>query len=632
MILLQNLQQPLNGNRIIFLLLFLTLNVFAQSKNDFTSGLESYKRGDYSKAVFYFENYLKVNKQFSEQANFLLIMSYFRLNNFDKAKRRIIHFEQNFPNSEYLPLLIETKLAIAIYQQDLEEIKNCLLNLEDKTIKKSQLKGFIGAFKKISSFPNRNVIESLIPGLKNSTIKFAFYKAQYDLAIDQRKTESIKKYYHELIKINNSLKFFNISKIGVLIPKESNNNVELSIIEGIKFANHNFNELRAKGIELKIYKGTISQLEVGLEELAKDIEVLCVIGPLYSAQFKKLAPIANELCIPLISPTATAKDISVKSKYIFQFNPTLDVRGNAMIKYSIEKLKFSRFAIISSENQTTKIILEPIRKKIKQVGAKLIADINWNEDTKFLRNKIRELRKKALEQDLVIKFDNQLSYELEIKLLTLGLEQKLIDSLREMEAEVSIYELFGKDADKLLQKNKVPVSKRIKNVLDDLSVPVFSIDAIFIPLMKSEVIPDLVNELERQNIVTKLIGNDIWYSINDLFRGYPATNGVLFTSDFYFDTDDGRFKDIADEVYKYTKMQPNRTFFYGFETMNKILDNWNSDINRENFFDKLIKDKSYTGFVSDIILNSDGINSAVFIMEYRNRKVKKIDRVITEIN
>lgn len=630
MTLLLNHQQLLNGSKLFLFVLVLVFNSFAQNKQDFEKGIQSFNEGNYKNAIVYLEKFTNQPSQFSETANLLLILSYFRLNELETSKTLIAKFENGFPNSNSLSVVFETKLAIAIIQKDFDGIKSSLISLNRIEHKKEKVNDFVNAFKKMFEFIKENQSSELSYNLTNPLLKFAYLKASFQNSIQNKNTSQLKNTYNELIQIGKQNNLIDIYKIGVLIPVETKSGTaEDLIIEGIKYAVHRFNDLYGKNITLKIYKGDQKLLEKALIQLASDPEVLCVIGPLYSTQFKSLAALANNLSLPIISPTATASDISLKSKYIFQFNPTLDVRGNAMATYAIDKLKLSKFALLSSDNETIKSISKEIRDKIKSSKCELIADINWTESKKTLSSKIKEIRKAGANRDLVIRFTPLLDFETEQKLISFGMRQSLIDSLKFNEAEVSIYEIFGKDAEKICKANKIDYYKRTKSIVNDLNTPIYSIDALFVPISDSKLISEIVNEIENQNIITKIIGNDNWNSIEELNKAYPASNGVLFTSDFYFDLEDNLFKDLSTEVFEYTAKQPNRTFFYGFETANKILENWTANINRENFYEKIINDRDYEGVSSDIILNKNGVNSSVYILEYRNRKLKKIDRVIT---
>ncbi|MEJ5304547.1 MAG: ABC transporter substrate-binding protein [Ignavibacteria bacterium] len=630
MTLLQNLQQLLNGNKLI---LFFSILIFQQilaQQSDFEKGVNYFNEGKYAEAINLLEKFVIKENDHSETANLILVLSYFKLNNFQKASILTQRFITNYPASKSLPVILETQLAIAIKEKNFSEIESALLKLDKFNLSKDQLDEFYGVFTQLLTILNQNQMEYLENNLRNPILKFSYHKALLVKSINELNPSSIKKHYSSLIQTGLHSDLLTIRKIGVLIPaSQKTAATEKSIIDGLKLAVHKFNNEEENKKEIKIYKGDEKFLEKALIELAKDPEVLCVIGPLYSSQFKNIAILADKLKIPLISPTATAADISIKSKFIFQFNPTLDVRGSAMAKFGIEKLNSSRIGILSCDNSTYKPIVNEIKKKLKSSKAEILIDLNWNENKKSLPAKIKEIRKAAVNRDLVLRFNQLMDFETEQKLIALGLTHEIIDSLKNIEAEVSIFEIFGKDAEKICKTNKLSYYKRSQSIIDDLNIPVYSLDALLITISNPDLIPEITNELQRQNIITQIIGNDLWNSLDDLLRGYPSTDGVFFTSDYFVDQESKEINDLIFETQSLKISQPNRNFFYGFETMNKILHNWGSNINRENFYDYLIGDRDYEGLSSDIILNQNGVNCSVYILQYKNRKIIKIDRIIS---
>lgn len=632
MILLRNRLRQLSGSKLLLVFIFILIKVnFAQDKSDFEKGVQNFNLKNYNEAIFYLEKFTQKKSQHSETASFLLILSYYYLNELDKSKNLIHQFKLDYPNSKYLEKVLETQLAISVNQKDLEGLKSSLISLNNSVVETYKLEQFVNVFRKIFAFTNDAQNFEIGALITNHIIKFAFLKVLFETAIDRKNSTLIKNTYRDLIQLGLHYGLLKINKIGVLIPIGTKSGaVENLIIEGLKFAVHHYNQIHQENKELLIYKGDQKYLEEALINLTKNPEVLCVVGPLYSEQFKALSNLADKLCIPLISPTATAADISLKSKYVFQFNPTLDVRGYAMFSFAYDKLKLNRFALINPESQNLNVIRKVIRERIKNSKSELIAEVSWKETKKELPSKIRELRRIANNKDLVIRFNSLMDFETEQKLISYGMSQKKIDSLKSVEAEVSIYEIFGRDAEKICQNNRINYYKRAKSIVNDLSIPIYLFDAIFIPISNADLIAEIVNEIEKQNIITKIIGNDIWNSLDELNKAYPASNGVLFTSDFYFDNEDETFKTLSTEIYEWTAIQPNRTFFYGFETGNKILNNFNNNLDRENFYESLVRDSDYEGYSSDIILNKDGINSSVYILEYKNRKIRKIDRIIAE--
>lgn len=630
MTLLQNLQLQLNGNKLfIFLFLFLYYHIFAQ-QSEFEKGIKYFNEKKFLEAVSVLEKFISNESDYSETANLIVSLSYFELKNFEKAKNYIQRFEVKYPRSNSLPKIIETKLAIALIEKNTSDIFTSLFQLNRFRIDKNKINQFTGVFYSTLPLFDKNQLEAFEKNLTNPVLKFSYHKASLLKSIDELNSNQIKKHYGALIQLNSQFDLISIRKIGVIIPASAKNfSVENNIIDGLKVAIHKFNNENEYKIELKILKGDEKFLEKALIELAKDPEVLCVVGPLYSNQFKKLAVLADKLNIPLVSPTSTAIDISIKSKFIFQFNPTLDVRGAAMAKFAIERLNSTRIGILSCENPTYKPIVNEIRKRINSSKSDLIIDLTWNENKKSLPSIIRKIRKEALNRDLVLRFNQLMDFETEQKLIASGMTQEKIDSLKNIEAEVSIFELFGKDAEKICKLSKISYYKRSTSVLDDLSVPVYSLDALLITISNPNLIPEITNEIQKQNIVTRIIGNDIWNSTEYLVRGYPSSDGVIFTSDYFLDTESKVIKDLSQETEALLGSQLNRNFFYGYETMNKILVNVNNQINRSNFYEALLKDRYYDGLSSDIILSENGVNSSVYILEYKNRKIKKIDRIIT---
>lgn len=631
MILLQNLQLLLNGNKLILFFPIIFFSHLLAQQSDFDVGIRKFNEGNYSEAIQLLEKYTLKETDLTEKANLILTLSYFKLNNFERCKFYIQRFEEHYPNSKSLSIILETKLAIGILEKNLNDIHTTLYKFNRVNLNRDKIEGLTGAFRKVIDLFDTNQLTMFESSILNPILKFSFYKAKFDNAILKRDPSAIKKYYNLLIQTGAEDNLLKIRKIGVLLPTDVElSSAEKSILEGLKLAVHNYNDHTDSELELKIFKGNEKFLENALNELAKDPEVLCVIGPLYSNQFKRLAILADRLSIPMISPTATAADISLNSKYIFQFNPTLDVRGSVMAKYALEKMKINRAVILSTENRVYKPIVNELKRKIKASKCEILADLEWKENKRTLGGKIKEIRKAAVNRDFVLRFNSMMDFETEQKLISLGIDQFKIDSLKDLETEVSIYELFGSNAEKICQVNRIPFFKRSQSIVNDLSIPVYSIDVIFITISNPELIAEITNELEKHNIITQIIGNDIWNSLENLNKGYPATNGVIFTSDFYFDSDSKLLKDFSSEVQNLTGGTINRHFFYGYETINKIFENWNNKINRENFYDFLLKDRDYKGLSSDIILNENGVNSSVYILEYRNRKIKKIDRIISE--
>lgn len=627
----QNHQQPSNGSKFIFILyLILISNLFSQT-NIYQRAVDLFNQSRYTEAIPLLEKILKDNPEDYETVAILLISGNYHLKNFEAVRFYISWVDQKPISNKARLIILETRLAISVHQKDITEFKRSLIELNKFSISPTKLNEYANLIEEIYPLLKPDDKSELEKSIHNPVLRFSLLQSFFIDAVNQLNSTRIEFYYEELMRIGTAYGFISPKVIGVLIPlaKSKQKTVEDIITDGLKVALSQLNDVENQNFELKIYTGNEKQLKEALIELAKDLNVLCVIGPLYSSQFRELSVLADKLRLPLVSPTATGSDIALKSRFSFQFNPPLDVRGYSMASYAINYLKASRFAILSSDKKFLNDLTKELRRTIKLIKGEIVVDINWNESLKNLKSKIREIRSAGLKRDNVIRFNQMMDFHTEQLILTYGYSQSLIDSLKSVEAEISIYELFGSAAEKICNSNKITYYKRTRNEVENLDVPVSSIEVIFLPLSDPQIISAVANEIVRQNIKAKLIGNDIWNSIDELNRGYPATNGVMFTSDFYLDYSEKEIQKLNALNKQVPGITLNRNFFYGYETLNKILNNWNESLNRLNFYDGMISDQNFKGLTTDIILNKEGINTSIFILEYKNRKIQKVGRVIS---
>lgn len=624
----------LNGNKFILILSFVLIysNLFGDNAvhQKFKKALDNFYNKKYEQVILELNSKILSTPKLREDALVLLALSYYFVGNFTASDTVISTIEREFPKTNYKEKILDTKLGVGIQTKSKGKILNTIYSLDSLEIPTYRWKEYEQVFNKLFQIINENDLTILKNNLHNKTIKFALTKSLYNFYVDRLNSKRIFELYNDLIALNTQNSFYNISKIGVIIPQTpSQTKAEEMIIEGMKYSIDEFNRTSNAKLELLIFKDSFEKTEELLIQFSKDLEVICVVGPLYSEQFSRIAEYAHKLSLPIISPTATLTEIAHRSKYVYQFNPSIEIRGSAMAEYMLHKLSVTRVGVLTSRAQFIKPTYISFKKRMEsEKNVDIVFDLNWDESPNSVKSIVRTIRKAALDNDYVIRFNHQLNESITQKLIRLGLDNLKIDSLKKIQAEVSVFELFGKYGDKICVSNKIPIFKRTINYIDSLHIPVYSIDAIYAPISNPKVVSVLANEIERQNIITRIAGNDIWYSLEHLIEGYPATNSVIFTADAFLDDENLKQQLIRDEISHIKNIRINRNFFYGYETLRKITGVFNMNVQRNNFYETLINDKKFEGIVSDIILNDDGINSAIFILEFKNKKIRKIDRVI----
>lgn len=616
----------------LFFLILIVSSINAQSeKQIFEQGISFFNQGKHEDAIKLLSPLTVSKNKYTEAATVSVIISSYFLQDFQRAKYYINQFEKSFPNSRAKFQVLSTKLLINLTQNEFDQFIYTLFQIDSLNISYEEIQKLKNPLKQFLSKTGELALISKKDSFINQNMKYLVTTILFENFIENQKSQNISNTYLELVDFVKRLHKKFEPKIGVLIASKNKetklNQTEKLILEGIKYAIDESNTKNNSKIELKIFEGSEEQLEIGLMELAKDPSVLCVLGPLYSNQFETLSTIAEKLQIPLISPTATQPDLSTKSKFVFQFNPTLDLRGKAMAKFAVNKLNLQRFVILYTNDAFVKPVVNEFKKEIKLSNGEIIGEVEFKETAKSITSSIKEIKRIALKNDLVLKFDDNLDPSIQKKLLSLGIDPGYIDSLIFARSEISIFELLGKNAEKICDANQIKYFKRKTIYPNESEIPVYSIDAIYIPISNSKIIKNITNELANQNIRATVLGNDIWNSIQDLNKAYPSSDGVIFTSDFYLDENNPEIKNLSKKVFYLTGMNINRNFFYGYETAKKVLINLHQEINRLNFNESL-RFSHYTGLTSDISLNQYGVNSSLYILEYRNRKIKKISNII----
>lgn len=616
----------------LFFLILIASPINAQSeKQTFEQGISFFNQGKHKEAIKLLSPLTVSKNKYTEAATVSVIISSYFLQDFQKAKYYINEFEKSFPNSRAKFQVLSTKLLINLTQNEFDQFIYTLFQIDSLKISYEEIQKLKNPLKQFLSKTGEATLISAKDSFINQNMKYLVTTILFENFIENQKSQNISNTYLDLVDFVKRLDKKFIPKIGVLIATKNEgtklNQTEKLILEGIKYAVDESNTRSNRKIELKIFEGDEAQLEIGLLELAKDPSVFCVLGPLYSNQFKTLSIMAEKLQIPLISPTATQSDLSIKSKFVFQFNPTLDLRGKAMAKFAVNKLNLQRFVILHTNDAFIRPIVNEFIKEIKLSKGKIIGEIEFKENAKSIASSVKEIKRIALKNDLVLRFDETLDPSLQKKLLSLGVEPGYIDSLIFARSEISIFELFGVNAEKVCDANQIKYFKRKTISPNESEIPVYSIDAIYIPISNSEIIKNITNELALQNIRAIVLGNDIWNSMEELNKAYPSSDGVIFTSDFYLDENNAEIKNLSKKVFYLTGMNINRNFFYGYESAKKILTNFHQGINRLNFNESL-RFSYYTGLTSNISLNQYGVNSTLYILEYRNRKIKKISTIV----
>ena len=177
---------------------------------------------------------------------------------------------------------------------------------------------------------------------------------------------------------------FSQVKIGVAIPLMSSSSdvsekkTGEQMLRGINDALEEYKNSKPKtSVTIKV-EDTKKDASVTLDILNRfgsDNSVIAVLGPIYSSELVNNAGAAVFHKMPVITPTATVNFLAKNNPYVFQLNPTYDIRGRVMAKFAMKELGMKNF-IILSEDSYGKNFAESFKDEVEKNNGKI-------EDTEF---------------------------------------------------------------------------------------------------------------------------------------------------------------------------------------------------------------------------------------------------------
>jgi ABC-type branched-subunit amino acid transport system substrate-binding protein len=419
------------------------------------------------------------------------------------------------------------------------------------------------------------------------------------------------------LKINSQ----NTVKIGVAFPmfSESEDNTKkqlgTEILDGIKFALTEYSKNAPVKVTLEVMdtkRDPVTANEV-IKGFGEDESIIGVIGPVFSSELLEAANNGPFFKMPIISPTATGDELASNYNYVFQLNPSYEVRGKLMADYLIKKNGLKNFAIISEETYGDNF-RKHFEDEVKTMGGKVVITQTYAKDPQSITDQINAIIRYIKENDLFINAAN-LNLTQKQKLESSGVRWSLIDSSVSMNMDVSIYYMFGKNAKKMVDtmnikpyKLKPEATKFIQGL----------IDAIYIPIANPNEINVIVPQLFSDGLSMFIAGTGDWNNEKTLEENKVYLKNVIFESEYYPDNNNPEFTALKENVKK-SKYKISKNFLFGYDTGKLIFKLIGDGAKTREQLNTALKNLvNYDAIKSKISLDYHGINSELNILRYDN--------------
>jgi ABC-type branched-subunit amino acid transport system substrate-binding protein len=410
-------------------------------------------------------------------------------------------------------------------------------------------------------------------------------------------------------------------KIGVALPlfegtdDPAKKQLGNDILDGMKFSLSEFTKSTKIKVSLEVMdtQRDPKQAYDIIKGFGEDPAISCVLGPVFSSELLECAKLGEEYNLPIVSPTATGDNLASDHNYIFQLNPSYEVRGKLMAEYLIKRLGMKNFAVIYEENYGANFN-KAFDENVKKLNGKVVSSNPYPKDITNIGEIIGNIYKVIKENDLFINPAN-LNLTQRQKLETAGVRYSLIDSLVSSKLDVSIYYLLGRNAKKMMDSMSIKPYK----IKDDVNKFLQGyIDAIYIPISNASEISVIVPQLFSDGLSFFIAGTGDWNNEDALKDNKVYINNVIFESEYFPDSTSENYRQLKTGLKK-SKYKLSKNFLFGYDAMNLILKQVEDGAKtRDQFNDALKKVLYFDAVKSKISLDYYGINSELNILHYGN--------------
>lgn len=389
----------------IFLLILLTARIaFSQSpanqneiNSEFEIAVSLFDANQFPEALKIFQ-WISAQQENTKSTVSLLFSAkiFLAQKNFSSAERTLHQFIDSYPNSKYIGEAVllyvdalkglgKKKETVTFLIEYFTKGNDQLANERKKVLIASILDDAF-SLEEVDELLSKEMNHDLKPTILFSAIKknisagnSEVAKLSYDLLKNDYPTAAETAEAAALFNPSSDTSFGDSPKIIVcLLPITdtygNENQAAKEVLEGIKFAIHEYNSLAGNQFALLIKNTKRDSSEINLltKEITSGKNISAVIGPLFSDETKFFLDAFDSSNIPVISPTATDENLQIGKKLFYQANTSMELHGEVMAQYLFFVENKKSIGIFYPKTGNANIIGKSFISEFRKLGGKAV--------------------------------------------------------------------------------------------------------------------------------------------------------------------------------------------------------------------------------------------------------------------
>lgn len=626
-------------------------------EEQFAAAIGHFTRAEYRQAAQLFEHLARevaVNRR-TTAAYIMLAKCQLYGGDGTAAQKTLSEFLRKFPSSSYRADALYTLGLAALKQRNHEEGVRVLLDAMDATPVPSLEQSILAVLDDaIDNFIPATTLRALFE-LGGSAVrreylhvklaeKFALMNDYTSAAevLHRIRTQYARPLFGERLNaLERKLREPREVKLGVLLPlmrhaaaSSRERETAVGLYEGILLAmdQHAGSSVAKVTLDVRDTQRENSVVTAEARKLASDPSVVGIVGPAFSSAAFAAAVVANESKLPLITPTANATGLAATGPYVFQASPDLETRAQAMARHAVRTLGLRTFAVLSSNEHSSRILAEAFASEVRRLGGEIVAMEWYDRAVTDLTKQLMNIRKKgnAAVKEPFLSFSERTSATDLARLSKLGISRLVLDTLMATRSVINAKALLGDSAKARLDEQGIFYLNGDPRI-DSVQRVVTAVQGVYCPISSPAEIGIVSSQLAYFNLKTKILGSGEWNNIAELNANRPYCKGVQFEADAFVEPQSARYAEFSTMFYRKYNRFPNKLNLYGYSVTHMVLTMiGRGATTREHLRDALsgLHDREST--LIKFNFTGGRVNSWVYILEYADGGIRQVTELDVE--